>query len=113
MYYYYHDKERKLYDTASIQSMMDIWEHIIPEDDTETFIRIQLRPRYKVMKITREGYKRLITDATQNVNSKYPELTDDKRQNMIMRECYNIISRLTYDDRVSIGNSYPTPWQRC
>ena len=110
---FYYDEEKKSYDVTCITGMIRIFKDVIPEDDTESVVRIQLQRDFRVAKINRQGYERLMRDATKRVNKNYPTLTGAKRQEEIRWACHDIIYDITFADLIIKDKSpYLTPWSR-
>ena len=92
---FYYDEENKSYDVTHAGGIIKLFKDVIPEDDTESVVRVQLYRNFRVAKINRPGYERLIRDAAKRVDKNYPTLTGVKRQREILDACHDIIYDIT------------------
>ncbi|MGE9997810.1 hypothetical protein [Catenibacterium mitsuokai] len=106
-------KKKKSYDVTHAGDVIKLFKDIIPEDDTESVVRVQLYRNFRVAKINRPGYERLMRDAAKRVDKNYPTLTGVKRQREIMDACHDIIYDITFADLIiKDDGNYSTPWSK-
>ena len=110
---FYYDEENKSYDVTHAGGIIKLFKDVIPEDDTESVVRVQLYRNFRVAKINRPGYERLIRDAAKRVDKNYPTLTGVKRQREIIDACHDIIYDITFADLIiKDDGNYSTPWSK-
>lgn len=110
---FYYDEENKSYDVTHASGIIKLFKDVIPKDDTESVVRVQLYRNFRVAKINRPGYERLMRDAVKRVDKNYPTLTGVKRQREIVDACHDIIYDITFADLgVRDDGNYSTPWSK-
>lgn len=110
---FYYDEEKKSYDVTHAGGIIKLFKEVIPEDDTESVVRVQLYRNFRVAKINRPGYERLMRDAAKRVDKNYPTLTGVKRQREIVDACHDIIYDITFADLIiKDDGNYSTPWSK-
>ena len=110
---FYYDEEKKSYDVTYAGGIIKLFKDVIPEDDTESVVRVQLYRNFRVAKINRPGYERLMRDAAKRVDKNYPTLTGVKRQKEIIDACHDIIYDITFADLIiKDDGNYSTPWSK-